>query len=92
MHSAAAQLEQSRDATLATEKEMAVLLASQQQAEIASAKASVDQAQINFSYLNIVAQVSNTVGQRSLHQGAWVSAGSRLLVLVPLAQSYIMAN
>lgn len=94
MRSAAAQVAQNQAAVLAAEKELGILLASQKQAEaeIASAKASVDQAQLNLSYTRIVAPVSGMVGQRSLRQGAWVSAGSRLLALVPLEKSYIIAN
>jgi membrane fusion protein (multidrug efflux system) len=94
MRSAAAQVEQNRAAAVAAEKQIAILQASQKQAEadIAAARASVDQAQLNLSYTRIVAPVSGMVGQRTLRQGAYVSAGSRLLALVPLQQIYITAN
>ena len=94
MRSAAAQVQQNQAAALAAEKEMGILLASQKQAEadIAAAQAAVDQAQLNLSYTRITAPVSGMVGQRALRQGAYVSAGSRLLALVPLEQSYIIAN
>lgn len=94
MRSATAQVEQNRAAVLAAEKQTAILLAAQKQAEaeIAAAKAAVDQAKLNLSYTRIVAPIGGMVGQRALRQGAYVSAGTRLLALVPLQQSYIIAN
>ena len=94
MRSAAAQVAQNQAAALAAEKAMGILSASQKQAEadIAAAQAALDQAQLNLSYTRITAPVSGMVGQRTLRQGAWVSAGTRLLALVPLEQSYIVAN
>ena len=52
----------------------------------------MDQAKLNLSYTRIVAPIGGMVGQRALRQGAYVSAGTRLLALVPLQQSYIIAN
>ncbi|HAB02719.1 MAG TPA: hemolysin D, partial [Pseudomonas sp.] len=46
----------------------------------------------NLSYTRIVAPVEGTVGQRTVRPGAYVSAGSRLLSVVPLQQTYIVAN
>ncbi|MEJ4045072.1 HlyD family secretion protein [Erwinia sp. SLM-02] len=94
MLSAAAQVKQSQAAVLAARKQVPVLQASVRQAEadIAASKASVDQAELNLSYTRIAAPISGTVGQRSLREGAWVSAGTRLLAVVPLQQSYVLAN
>lgn len=94
MQSAAAQVKQSQAAELAARKEVAVLQASkkQAQADIAAMRASVDQAQLNLSYTRITAPIDGSVGQRAVRQGAWVSAGTRLLAVVPLQQSYVVAN
>jgi len=94
MLSAAAQVRQSQAAVLAARKQIPVLQASvrQAQADIAASQASVDQAELNLSYTRIVAPVSGTVGQRALREGAWVAAGTRLLAVVPLQQSYVLAN
>lgn len=94
MLSAAAQVKQSQAAVLAAHKEVAVLQASLKQADadIAAMQASVDQAQLNLSYTQITAPISGSVGQRAVRQGAWVAAGTRLLAVVPLQQSYVVAN
>ena len=94
MLSAAAQVKQSQAAVLAARKEVAVLQASLQQAQADSAamQASVDQAELNLSYTQITAPISGSVGQRAVRQGAWVAAGTRLLAVVPLQQSYVVAN
>lgn len=94
MLSAAAQVKQYQAAALAARKEVAVLQASlkQAQADIAVSTASVDQARLNLSYTRITAPIAGTVGQRALRQGAWVSAGTRMLAVVPLQQSYVLAN
>lgn len=94
MLSAVAQVKQSQAAVLAARKEVAVLQASVKQADadIAAMQASVDQAQLNLSYTQITAPISGSVGQRAVRQGAWVAAGTRLLAVVPLQQSYVVAN
>jgi len=91
---ASAQVRQNQAAVLAARKQIPVLQANvrQAQADIAAAKASVDQAKLNLSYTRIIAPISGTVGQRTLREGAWVSAGTRLLAVVPLQQSYVLAN
>ncbi|MCU5772862.1 HlyD family secretion protein [Erwiniaceae bacterium BAC15a-03b] len=94
MRSAAAQVQQDQAAVVAADKEVGILQASikQAHADIAAAQASVDQAQLNLSYTRITAPVDGTVGQRAVRQGAFVSAGTRLLAVVPLQQSYVIAN
>lgn len=94
MQEASAQLRQSQAAALAARKEVGVLQASirQAQADIAASKASVDQARLNLSYTVITAPIDGSVGQRSARQGAWVSAGTRLMAVVPLQQTYVVAN
>lgn len=94
MQTAAAQLKQNQAAVVSARKEVGVLQASQKQAEanIAASQASVDQARLNLSYTQIIAPITGTIGQRAVRQGAWVSAGTRLLAVVPLQQSYVLAN
>jgi len=92
--SAAAAVRQSQAALLSAVKEIGVLQAAvrQAQADVAAAQASVDQARLNLSYTRIVAPVDGMVGQRVARVGAYVSAGTRLLAVVPLQQTYITAN
>ncbi|RWR01254.1 DSBA oxidoreductase [[Pantoea] beijingensis] len=94
MREAAAQVQQNQAAELAARKQTGILQASLKQAhaDIAAAQAGVDQAQLNLSYTRIVAPIDGVVGQRAIRQGAFVSAGTRLLAVVPLTQAYIMAN
>lgn len=92
--SAAAAVRQSQAAVVYAVKEIGVLQAAvrQAQADVAAAQASVDQARLNLSYTRIVAPVDGMVGQRAVRVGAYVSAGTRLLAVVPLQQTYITAN
>lgn len=94
MHEASAMLRQNQAAALAARKEVGILQASvkQARADIAASTASVDQARLNLSYTRISAPITGSVGQRSARQGAWVAAGTRLLALVPLQQTYVVAN
>ncbi len=91
---AAAQLRQSQAAALSARKEVGILQASvkQARADIAASTASVDQARLNLSYTLITAPIAGSIGQRSARQGAWVAAGTRLLAVVPLQQTYVVAN
>ncbi|MDU5839046.1 MAG: HlyD family secretion protein [Pantoea sp.] len=92
--SAAATVRQSQAAVVSAMKEIGVLQAAvrQARADVAAAQASVDQARLNLSYTRIVAPVDGMVGQRAARVGAYVSAGTRLLAVVPLQQTYITAN
>jgi len=92
--SATATVRQSEAALAAAIKQVGVLQAAvrSSQADVAAAKANVDQARLNLSYTRIVAPVAGLVGQRTVRLGAWVSAGTRLLAVVPLQQTYITAN
>ncbi|MGE9553064.1 HlyD family secretion protein [Erwinia amylovora] len=94
MREAAAQLRQSQAAALSARKEVSILQASikQARADIAASQASVDQARLNLSYTIITAPIDGSVGQRSARQGAWVAAGTRLMAVVPLQQTYVVAN
>ncbi|KGD82989.1 DSBA oxidoreductase [Pantoea stewartii subsp. indologenes] len=92
--SASAAVRQSEAALASAIKQVGVLQAAVRSAEadVAAARASVDQARLNLSYTRIVAPVAGMVGQRAVRLGAYVSAGTRLLAVVPLQQTYISAN
>ncbi|MDU6410769.1 MAG: HlyD family secretion protein [Yersiniaceae bacterium] len=93
-----------REKAAAHQSDVAALEAAQQEvdvlkAERAEALAAIDaanadlsQAKLNLSYTRITAPVAGTVGQRSLRVGAYVSAGTRVLAVVPLQHAYIVAN
>ncbi len=87
-------MRQSEAALASAIKQVGVLQAAVRSAEadVAAARASVDQARLNLSYTRIVAPVAGMVGQRAVRLGAYVSAGTRLLAVVPLQQTYITAN
>lgn len=92
--SAAAAVRQSQAAVVSATKEIGVLQAAvrQARADVAAAQASVDQARLNLSYTRIVAPVDGMVGQRTARVGAYATAGTRLLAVVPLKQTYVTAN
>lgn len=81
-------------AVLAAEKQVDVLKAGQAQAKAAidSAVTALAQAKLNLSYTQIKAPVEGIVGQRSVRVGGYVSAGTRILAVVPLQQAYVVAN
>lgn len=81
-------------AAQAAEKQVDVLKAEQAQAKAAidSAATALAQAKLNLSYTEIMAPVDGVVGQRSLRIGGYVSAGARVLAVVPLHDAYIVAN
>lgn len=81
-------------AALGAEKQVDVLKAEQAQAKagIDSAATALAQAKLNLSYTEITAPVDGVVGQRSLRVGGYVSAGTRVLAIVPLKDAYIVAN
>jgi membrane fusion protein (multidrug efflux system) len=65
------------------------------QAKLASvdrARASLEAAQLNFSYCNIVAPVDGVATHKSVEPGQIVQAGQGLLVVVPLQDVWVTAN
>lgn len=94
LRSASATVRQSQAVLASAQQQIAVLQADvrEAQAGVSTATASVDQARLNLSYTRIVAPVDGMVGQRGVRIGAYVSAGTRLLAVVPLQQSYVTAN
>jgi membrane fusion protein (multidrug efflux system) len=61
-------------------------------ATLARDQAALRQADLNLSYTRISAPQAGMVGQRSVRVGAYVSQGQPLLAVVPLAESYVIAN
>lgn len=89
-----AQLMQNQAGLSAAIKQVDVLNADRAQAEamLNSANVDVERAQLNLSYTQIFAPITGVIGQRTVRQGAYVTAGTRLLAIVPLEQAYIVAN
>ena len=91
-------------ARAAVDRDTASLAAAQKQieliaAELAQAQAAVAhdeavqrQAELNLSYTTITAPVDGVVGNRTLRVGQFVQAGTQLMAVVPLADTYIVAN
>ena len=91
-------------ARAAIDRDRASLAAAQKQieliaAELAQARAAVAhdeavqrQAELNLSYTVITAPVDGAVGNRTLRVGQYVQAGTQLMAVVPLADTYIVAN
>jgi membrane fusion protein, multidrug efflux system len=91
-------------ARAAIDRDTASLAAAQKQieliaAELAQARAAVAhdeavqrQAELNLSYTTITAPVDGAVGNRTLRVGQFVQAGTQLMAVVPLAETYIVAN
>lgn len=50
------------------------------------------QAELNLSYTVIRAPIDGYVSRRTVRRGSYVNTGTPLLAVVPLAQSYVIAN
>jgi membrane fusion protein (multidrug efflux system) len=83
-----------RAALVATQQQLEILQAGRDRAigALARAQAALDQAKLNLSYTEIRAPIDGMVGERSERVGAFVSAGTPLLAVVPLSQAYVVAN
>jgi membrane fusion protein (multidrug efflux system) len=89
-----AMLERDRAAARAAQAHIAVLQTQRRQADaaIAAKTAALAQAKINLEQTNIVAPVDGVVGDRSVRQGQFVQAGSKLMSVVPTNRIYLVAN
>jgi membrane fusion protein, multidrug efflux system len=78
----------------AAQREVTVLASERAEAEGAAARAqaAVQQAELNLGYARITAPVDGVVGERSVRVGAYVSAGTTMLAVVPLGSAYIVGN
>jgi membrane fusion protein (multidrug efflux system) len=89
-----AALERDRAAAQAAQAHIGVLQSQRRQAEavIAAKKAALEQAKINLEQTNIIAPIDGVVGDRSVRQGQYVQAGSKLMSVVPTNHIYLLAN
>jgi membrane fusion protein (multidrug efflux system) len=87
-------LAQRRAALVAARAHIDVLKTQRQQAEaaIAARGAALDQARINLEHTTVVAPIDGMVGDRSVRQGQYVQAGTRLMSVVPTNAIYLVAN
>ena len=82
-------------ATFEAERRTASSLGSaraQSLAQVQAARAAVDQAQTDLDRTVIRAPISGVVGARAVRQGQFVQPGITLLAIVPLGQTYVVAN
>ena len=91
---AAASVQQAQAALVAEQRTAGVLGSTRQQsvAAVEQARAVVDQARIALERTVIRAPVAGVVGARSVRPGQYVNAGTQLLSVVPLTNTYIVAN
>jgi membrane fusion protein (multidrug efflux system) len=61
-------------------------------AALARASAMREQARLRESYTEVAATVDGVVGDRALRVGQYVQAGTRLMTVVPVADTYLVAN
>ncbi|HEX4355057.1 MAG TPA: HlyD family secretion protein, partial [Polyangiales bacterium] len=62
------------------------------QAHLDQSQAALDQAELNLSYTTIRAEVSGIVSRRTVEVGQTVSPDRPLLAIVPLADTWVVAN
>ncbi|WP_339547995.1 HlyD family secretion protein [Pseudomonas sp. RA_35y_Pfl2_P32] len=82
-------------AALAAERKQVEILTAQRDAAEGSlkrAQAALEMASFQLSYTRIVAPVDGMVGERAVRVGAYVTPGSKILAVVPLAQAYVLGN
>lgn len=91
---AQADVARNQAAVQAARQQVAVLrsVRDRAQAALEQASAALDTARLNLSWTHIVAPVDGMVGQRSVRLGAYVTAGTPLLAVVPLQRAYVVAN
>jgi membrane fusion protein (multidrug efflux system) len=90
-------IESARGRVLAAESGPEQIEAAEAAVELASAKlnqaqAALEQAELNVSYTQIKAEVSGVVSRRSVEVGQMASPEKPLLALVPLDDTWVVAN
>ncbi|WP_050409132.1 HlyD family secretion protein [Massilia sp. NR 4-1] len=85
---------QNRAALGATVKQNTVLQAQHAVAEamLQKARASQEQAKLDLSHTQLRAPIDGVVARRSVRVGAHVAPGAALLAVVPVEQTYVVAN
>jgi membrane fusion protein (multidrug efflux system) len=61
-------------------------------AQVEAARAAVDQARTDLARTEIRAPIAGVVGARAVRPGQYVQPGVTLMALVPLGQTYVVAN
>ena len=91
---AAADVERDRASLNVARDKIAILQAEKERAngELLQARAQAETARLKLSYTRITAPTDGWIGQRVARQGAFVRAGSPLLVVVPLRQAFVIGN
>ena len=91
---AAASVEQAQAALTAEQRASAVLGSTRNQsvAAVEQARALVDQAQLTLDRTVIRAPVAGVVGARGVRVGQVVQAGGQMMSIVPLQDTYVVAN
>jgi membrane fusion protein (multidrug efflux system) len=91
---ASAGVQQAQAALVAEQRTAGVLGSTRRQsvAAVEQARAVVDQARIALERTVIRAPTAGVVGARSVRAGQYVNAGTQLLSIVPLTNTYIVAN
>jgi membrane fusion protein (multidrug efflux system) len=89
-----AAMQRDEAALVAAQQQMGVLQANRGKAvgAVARADAALRQATLNLSYTQIRAPINGTVGQRSARVGAFITAGSAMMAVVPLSHAFVVAN
>lgn len=83
------------NATLEAERRSAASLGSSRaetEAQAAAARAAVQQARLDLEHTVIRAPVAGVVGARGVRPGQLVQPGTTLMAVVPLSQTYVVAN
>jgi membrane fusion protein (multidrug efflux system) len=91
---AAAAVRASQAALAAARQQLAVLEArtAEAEADIAQARADVARADLDIGYTEIRSPIDGFIGNRAIRPGAYVTAGSYLLSVVPSAGLWVDAN
>jgi len=89
-----AQQAHDRAALASTAQNLYVLRAQRDMAAgvLARAEAALEQAKLNLSYTELRAPVDGKVGRRSARVGGFVTPGAAVLAIVPLSETYVVAN
>ena len=91
---ASAGVRQARASFAASQREASASVAerSQAMASVKQAQAAVDQAKLDLDYATIRAPVAGIVGARGVRVGQFVREGANLLSIVPVGDTYVVAN
>ena len=81
-------------AVQAAERQLTVIASQRRQVEaaLAQARAERDTARLNLSYTELRAPIDGVIGNRRAQVGAYASAGSQMLVVVPAHGLWVDAN